>query len=39
MFIYPTFSELIYKTARKSLIEKKNKKWVRWLLNILRNKL
>jgi pyruvate/2-oxoglutarate dehydrogenase complex dihydrolipoamide dehydrogenase (E3) component len=35
MFIYPTLSELIYKTARKSFIEKKDKPLIKLLLRLL----
>jgi pyruvate/2-oxoglutarate dehydrogenase complex dihydrolipoamide dehydrogenase (E3) component len=35
MFIYPTLSELIYKTARKSFIEKKDKPLIKFLLKLL----
>jgi pyruvate/2-oxoglutarate dehydrogenase complex dihydrolipoamide dehydrogenase (E3) component len=37
MFIYPTLSELVKKTAAKSLIEKGNQPLVKWFLKILKN--
>lgn len=36
MFIYPTLSELIYKTARKSFVEKKDKPLIKFLLKLLK---
>ncbi len=37
MFIYPTLSELVKKTAAKPLIEKGNQPLVKWLLKVLKN--
>ena len=37
MFIYPTLSELVKKTAAKPLIEKGSQPLVKWLLKVLKN--
>ena len=37
MFIYPTLSELVKKTAAKPLIEKGNQPLIQWALKILKN--